>query len=95
MNVRSLFIVVVCFGLGSSSLAQEDGSDDAKTADALQQRYAAFEEMLSGSKLVGRFTILGRDMSNLPKEEYTINSVKKLPKDSSGSVLYCPAPGCV
>ena len=30
-------------------------------------------------KLVGRFTIIGRDDGELPKEEYTIESVKKLP----------------
>jgi len=38
-----------------------------------------FEETLSGAKLVGRFTILGKDDGPLPKEEYTINSVTKLP----------------
>ncbi|MCB9921429.1 MAG: hypothetical protein H6822_04570 [Planctomycetaceae bacterium] len=35
--------------------------------------------MMSGVKLVGRFTILGKDDGPMPKEEYTINSVTKLP----------------
>lgn len=48
--------------------------------DNTQARYKEFEEMLSGVKLVGNFTILGKD-DKMPEEEYTITSVKKLAKD--------------
>ncbi|MAD79279.1 MAG: hypothetical protein CMJ50_00335 [Planctomycetaceae bacterium] len=49
--------------------------DAAKQAQSHKQ----FEQLLSGVKLVGRFTVLGREDGPLPKEEYTITSVKKLP----------------
>lgn len=52
-------------------------------ADELPKReelWRKFESTLSGVKLVGRFTILGQEDGPLPKEEYTIHSVKKLPE---------------
>lgn len=42
--------------------------------------YELFEEKMSGVKLVGQFTILGKEQNQLPKEEYTIKSVKKAPQ---------------
>lgn len=69
--------------LGPSGLKAQDAkpSDVAsqEPADARQANYKAFEEMMNGVKLVGNFTVLGRKADSLPKEEYTINSVKKLP----------------
>jgi len=53
-----------------------DKSDQAEQAKLFQR----FEETLSDVKFVGRFTILGKDDGPLRKEEYTIHSVKKLPK---------------
>jgi hypothetical protein len=50
---------------------------DQTDQDKLSQ---LFEEKLSDVKFVGRFTILGKDDGPLRKEEYTIRSVKKLPK---------------
>jgi hypothetical protein len=38
-----------------------------------------FEQTLSGSVLSGQFTILGKERERLPREEYTITSVRKLP----------------
>ncbi len=57
--------------------AATDKSDQAKQAKLFQR----FEETLSDVKFVGRFTILGQDDGPLRKEEYTIRSVKKLPKE--------------
>jgi len=45
-----------------------------------EQRYKQFVEQMSGVKLVGRFTVLGKEEGPLPKEEYTIKSVTKIPK---------------
>ncbi|HJN11324.1 MAG TPA: hypothetical protein QF564_21745 [Pirellulaceae bacterium] len=45
-----------------------------------ERLFQRFEETLSDVKLVGRFTILGKDDGPLRKEEYTISSVKKMPK---------------
>lgn len=50
---------------------------DDQQEDATQARNKKFEEMLSGVKLAGHFTILGKD-DKMPEEEYTITSVKKL-----------------
>lgn len=52
----------------------------AEGTDKTKEKYAKFEKLLSGAKLVGKFTILGRDPAKLPKEEYTIKSVKKMPQ---------------
>ncbi|MBP90712.1 MAG: hypothetical protein CMJ64_29040 [Planctomycetaceae bacterium] len=55
-----------------------------KAADSVSENreelFKLFEKKLSGVKLVGRFTILGRDDGALPKEAYTITSVKKMPE---------------
>lgn len=55
-----------------------DVRGEDKQDEAVQARNKKFEEMLSGVKLVGNFTILGED-EKMPEEEYTINSVEKLP----------------
>lgn len=67
-----LFLVAVPFVTQSTAAEEQD--------DEVQARYEKFEEMLSGVKLVGNFTILGKD-DKMPEEEYTINSVTKLMKD--------------
>ena len=44
------------------------------------ERFQKFEQALSNVKFVGRFTVLGKEDGNLPKEEYHIKSVTKLPQ---------------
>lgn len=56
--------------------AQADSPPDAAQAE----RFEKFEETLGGAKLVGQFTILGKGTEDLPKEEYVIKSVRKMPK---------------
>ena len=58
---------------------QGEGAQNT-SANESEALFKRFEETLSGVKLVGRFTILGKDDGPLPKEEYTINSVTKLPE---------------
>ncbi len=62
-----------------ASKAAASKAETSKPSPEMVKRYERFEKLLSGSKLVGQFTILGRD-SAPPKEEYEINSVKKLPE---------------
>lgn len=64
-------VVLVAGSFSSPVIAAEKEDDD------MQARYKKFEEMLSGVKLIGNFTILGKD-EKLPKEEYTISSVTKM-----------------
>lgn len=42
-----------------------------------KERYKQLEEMLTGAKLTGRFTVIGKEQDDLPKEEYTILSATK------------------
>ena len=48
----------------------------------LDPHHAKFLEQMNGVKLVGKFTILGKDQDKLPTEEYEIKSISKLPEDN-------------
>lgn len=92
MKVSRIFhlALTVSFLLGASSLlAQKDKPAapekaaaekpaSAKTPDQ-EALFKKLEETLSGSKLVGSFTVTGKD-GPLRKEEYDITKVKKLPE---------------
>ncbi len=81
MRTSSL-LVAICFSLICNFARAEDPAPQSDTTSANDREalYKHFEETLSGVKLVGRFTIIGKDDGPLPKEEYTINSVNKLPE---------------
>ncbi len=85
MKRSSTLLDVLCFSLTVPLARAEDqepkveAKQDAPAVDR-EALFKQFEETLSGVKLVGRFTILGKDDGPLPKEEYTINSVAKLPQ---------------
>lgn len=64
-------------GPGQAASAQPAATGETPAQEEL---FKKFTQTLSGVKLVGRFTILGQDDGPLPKEEYTIHSVKKLPE---------------
>ncbi len=49
-------------------------------ADDEQTRFKKFEELLSGVKLVGKFTILGKEDKPPAQEEYTISKIEKAEK---------------
>lgn len=84
MNRSNLLLAVLCvpltcaFARSEEPKPQVEAKQDAPAADRVAL-FKQFEETLAGVKLVGRFTILGKDDGPLPKEEYTINSVSKLP----------------
>lgn len=91
--IRSSWVVVVSAAalmLGDSVSGQETPATEAPAAQASQEstpatvdeetqkRYAAFEEMLKGVKLTGRFSIIGRDGGRASnEEEYYISRVTK------------------
>ncbi len=62
----------------SASPAKAASEPDAAANADQAKRFQQFEETLADVKLVGHFTILGKD-GPLRKEEYTIKGVKKLP----------------
>jgi hypothetical protein len=61
----------------SLSPAQEPANSNSQPNR--EELFRKFEQNMSGVKLVGQFTIQGKDQDELPKEEYEIRSVKKLP----------------
>lgn len=80
--VLCLLSVTFCLLASASSLRTPDsGLQAAEASDREQpERYRKFESMLSGSKLVGHFTVVGKPLEKLAGEEYTIRSVSKLPR---------------
>ncbi len=65
----------------SVGLAPLDGETLAKNEPAVSdEAMDAFVRSLNGAKLVGRFTILGKDQKELPTEEYTISKCERLPQ---------------
>ena len=63
----------------SKTKATPEATDNSDQTDQ-EKLFQLFEKTLTDVKFVGRFTILGKDDGPLRKEEYTIRSVKKLPK---------------
>jgi hypothetical protein len=58
---------------------QLQNSDQPDLQANQQERFMRFAESLSGVKLIGRFTILGKEDAAPKDEEYTINKVTKMP----------------
>lgn len=75
-----------------SAIAQEARKNPPKptTSDApivadsgkiqLADNLAKFQRLLTGSKLIGQFTVDGKVMDKLPAEEYEITKVEKAPE---------------
>ncbi|MFT5525939.1 MAG: hypothetical protein ACI9G1_000015 [Pirellulaceae bacterium] len=75
MFAAALLSVLV---LSASIVRAED--EVAEADDKMQELYKQLETQLTNTKFVGRFTVLGKEDGNLPKEEYTILSAKKTDK---------------
>ncbi|MEX0818796.1 MAG: hypothetical protein WD070_04355 [Pirellulaceae bacterium] len=84
MKRSQRLLAILCVALSCTVARSEDppapgdAQQDTPQVDR-EAQFKQFEQTLSGVKLVGRFTVLGKDDGPLPKEEYTINSVSKLP----------------
>lgn len=84
MKRSSILLAVFFNSLIAATTRAEDPQPQAEAkpvapAADREALFQQFEATLSGVKLVGRFTILGKDDGPLAKEEYTIESVTKLP----------------
>ena len=85
MSIFRIVMIVLLTTMVSPAVAAKPQTDKPVTAEPdanadQEQRYRQFEEQMSGVKFVGRFTVLGKEGGPLPKEEYTIKSVKKMPR---------------
>ena len=76
-----------CFTIGQAVSAAGDEKKSAekpvpsKETDAQKEKYARFQKEMTGVKMVGQFTVIGKDQGPLAKEEYTIRSITKLQGD--------------
>lgn len=83
MSTRNQIFTVLFGMLSSLSFASVAAAQDAP-ADAapLNEREQAFVELLSGSALVGQFTVDGRENGQKRSERYNINRVMKVDGDN-------------
>jgi hypothetical protein len=73
------FVTVFCgYALVS---AQENNPSAAIGGESQAERFAKFEKMLTGTTLIGQFTVLGDEKNELRREEYGIASVEKLDEE--------------
>ena len=77
-------VMIVCW-LSLLPLALAQGIDEtpqltgtSQVSAEKQKLYDLFEKKMTNVKFTGNFTVLGKQQDNLPKESYTIVSVKKL-----------------
>jgi len=63
-----------CFVVGLAS----SRADEPAAAPDKKELYKQLEEMLTNARLSGRFTIIGKEGGDLPKEEYTILEATKV-----------------
>ena len=74
--VLSLFLIS---GVSAQDVSEKQTS--AKVSPEKQKLYDLFQKKLNNVQFKGNFTVLGREQKgDLPKETYTIKSVKKLPE---------------
>lgn len=66
-------------GAAAEQSAPPQGASEKSAADGPAERQRAFHSALAGTKLVGRFTTVGKPLGNQSDEEYTIHNVTKLP----------------
>ena len=71
--------VVACFLLALVSPLSSLTAAEVESKEPDQELYKSFESLMTNAKLVGQFTVMGRGDGAGRKEEYTIESVKKIP----------------
>ncbi|QDV69886.1 hypothetical protein Poly24_36040 [Rosistilla carotiformis] len=70
--MRTLLVCLLVSLVSTSLVAQEVASEISER----DQKLAAY---LSGSKFIGQFTVIGKADDKMPKEEYTLKTVEKIP----------------
>ncbi len=80
MSSRRITLTLLLAMLFAAPVVADDSKLDKEKPKELDQQalFKKFEETLSGSKLVGRFTIVSKQEQAPTEEEYTIAEVKKL-----------------
>lgn len=81
LTFGALVFGVIVAQLPVAAVAQAPAAAEAQEQTDQEARFAQFESLLKGVKLVGQFTIVGRDRPP-SKEEYTIRSVQHLQGDT-------------
>jgi hypothetical protein len=83
IDIKNSVMIVCWLSLLPAALAQ--GVDEtpqpvgtSQVSAEKQKLYDLFEKKMTNVKFTGNFTVLGKQQDNLPKESYTIVSVKKL-----------------
>lgn len=77
----NVLTVVVCLTTYAGAAEPVQPAAKEPTPNPAQlELFKKFEKTLSGMKLVGQFTVVGKDDKPPAKEEYTILSVAKLPQ---------------
>jgi hypothetical protein len=77
MKINRSFLMGLLLGLATQFGGLQAAEKEPSDADT--KRFESFEALLTNSKLVGQFTVIGRGDGAGRKEEYTIESVKKVP----------------
>ncbi len=72
----TLLVGLLWLGLGPIGSIHAAEADPASEE---QKRFKAFESLMTNARLVGQFTVIGHGDGAGRKEEYTIESVKKVP----------------
>lgn len=76
--MRTFFVTSLAVFLANPLLAQEPTKPPAKPASSQADLIKKLEKDLTGVKLVGRFTVTGKEEMTPKDEEYTIQSAMKL-----------------
>jgi hypothetical protein len=72
---KSLACSLLVLALTAGSSLAQDGTKPASQEELIKQ----LEKTLTGAKMTGRFTVLGKEDKAPDPEEYTIVSAKKMP----------------
>lgn len=75
-----MFLVLAVGSLGHLGLAQEPKGEAGKPTESSREAlFQKFRDQMNGVKMIGQFTILGKENGSPAKEKYTIQKVEKLP----------------
>lgn len=82
--MKSFTLTAIATVLGfvtTLGVADEPKGNTSQVGESVRAAlYKKFSDQMNGVKLVGKFTVIGKDDGPLAKEEYTIQKVEKLPE---------------